>query len=322
MKTRLLITGASGFIGRNLFEYFSKKENMEVFGTYKSRLLASSTHMCQYDLTREDEARNLFEKVRPHVLIHTAAATAGFHEFKKNEGAFIHANVLMNMHMIALSAEYNIAHVVLPSCSLVYPSSNSTVGEEDTVIYPLEHPYSGGAKVKHIMEDLAWQFSHVSGGRTAYIMVRHSNIYGPYDKFYGSGHLVASKIAEIVDAEDGSTITIRGHGEERRDLLHVDDLVRFVESAIHRENPHTDVWNVGSGSVFPVNEIVRKIINASGKRLTCVNDLAIPSAPTQPALNCQKAKSDFGWEPNINLDDGIRMAMEWYKAHKHIVSTL
>lgn len=316
MKTRMLITGASGFIGRNLFEYFSQKENMEVFGTYKSRQCVSSNRMYYGDLTREEIARNLFKETKPHVLIHAAASTAGFQDFKKNEGAFIHGNVVMNIHVIALASEYNVQQVVLLGCSLVYPSIDISVGEGDTMLLPLEHPYSGGAKVKAAMEGFAYHYAHASGGRTTYTIVRHSNIYGPHDKFHGGGHLVASKIAEIVNANDGDVISIRGRGIERRDLLHVDDLTRFIDVVLCADNPRTDVWNVGYGSTLPVNDVVQIIIRASGKHLGFANDISINSAPTQPALNCQKAKSVLGWEPKINLEDGLRMTMEWYKANK------
>lgn len=319
MKTRMLITGASGFIGRNLFEYFSKKEGLEVFGAHKSRPLLPQDHAYEADLTREDVARNLLTEVKPQILIHAAASTAGFREFKKSEGAFIHANVLMNMHLIALAAEYHVSRVVLLSCSLVYPAVDSVVTEEDVASFPPAHPYSGGAKVKSVMEDFARHYTQVSNGQTIYTIVRHSNIYGPYDKFHDGGHLVSSKIAEIAGAKDNGTIVVRGHGTERRDLLHVDDLVRFIDMALGRQQLGTDVWNVGYGVTFPVNEIVQKIVDVSGKRLMLTNDFTIQSAPTQPALNCQKAKNALGWTPNIKLDDGIRMTMEWYKANKHLL---
>lgn len=319
MKQRLLITGASGFIGRNLFEYFSKKEDGEVFGTYKSRLSVPSSRMYCVDLTQEDAARGLFEEIKPDVLIHAAAATVGFHEFKKNEGTFIHANVLMNTNIIALATEYAVRHVVLLGCSLAYPSRDSTVREEDAVVLSLDHPYKGGATVKSVMEDLAFQYARMNGGNTIYTIIRHSNIYGPYDKFDGRGHMVASKIPEVVNAKDGETIIVRGHGTERRDLLHIDDLVQFIDSALRNSNPRTDVWNVGYGFSFSVNEIVKKIVDVSGKQLTILNDNFIISAPTQSVLDCQKAKSAFDWEPKIKLEDGLRMTMEWYKANKNPV---
>lgn len=319
MKTRILITGASGFIGRNLFNYFSQKENMEVFGTYKSRPCVSSNHMYYGDLTREEVVRNLFKETKPQVLIHAAAATAGFQEFKKNEGAFIHDNVVMNMHLIALAPEYGVRHVVLLGCSLVYPSVDARIREADTSIFPLEHPYSGGAKVKIVMEDFAHTYARLSNGRTAYIIIRHSNIYGPYDKFHAGGHLVASKIAEVVNTNDGDIITIRGGGEERRDLLHIDDLIRFIDVVLRENNQRTDVWNVGCGHSYSVNEIVQRIVSVSGKQLTITNDLAIKSAPTQPALNFQKAKSVFHWTPRISLDEGICATMDWYRANKHLL---
>lgn len=319
MKTRMLITGASGFIGRNLFEYFSQKENMEVFGIYKSRPCVSSNHMYYGNLTREEVVRNLFKEVKPHVLIHAAAATVGYREFKKNEGVFIHDNVMMNTNVIALAAEYAIPHAMLFGCAFVYPTVDRIVKEENAIEVPLDHPYHGGAKVKSVMEDLAHTYARLSGGRTVYTVIRHSNIYGPYDKFAGGGHVIAAKIAEVVNAPDSGIITVRGAGWEKRDLLHVDDLTRFIDLALSRDVLQTDVWNVGYGKSFSVNDIVQEIVAASGKRLVVKNDLSIPLTPTQPALTCQKAKNAFDWEPKIKLEEGLRMTMEWYKANKNLM---
>lgn len=320
MKTCVLITGASGFIGRNLFEYFSKKDATEVFGAYRTRSFPINGKLYYGNLVREEVARSLLKEVQPDVLIHAAAATAGFQDFKQREAQFIHDNIVMNAHIIALAAKYKVPHVILLGCSLVYPSIDSIVAEDDVqMTKPLEDPYSGGAKVKCIMEDLAWQYGNLSGGRTAYTIIRHSNIYGPYDKFKGGGHLIAAKIAEAVDAHDGDTICVRGPGTERRDALHIDDFLCFVDAAISQRAPRTGAWNVGYGSAYSVNEIVRKIADMSGKKLTLVNDFSANSAPTQPALNCQKAKSIFGWRPKIKLNDGLQMTMEWYKANKRLL---
>ncbi len=320
MKTRMLITGASGFIGRNLFEYFSKKDGVELFGTYKSRRIAPLNHTYYGDLTREEAVRNLLKEIKPHVLIHAAAATTGFQDFKQRESKFIHDNIVMNTHIIALAAEYNVPHVVLLGCALVYPSQNIVVIEsDDQLMTSLEHPYSGGAKVKRVMEDLAWQYAHLSGGKTAYTLIRHSNIYGPYDKFKGGGHLIAGKIAEVANAKIGDTVSVRGPGTELRDVLHIDDLLHFVDIALLKDMLRTYVWNVGYGRSFSVNDIVRMIISLSGKQLIICNDTSVSGAPTQPALNCTKAKQKLGWEPKVSILQGLGMTMDWYKANKHLL---
>ncbi|MEK7173779.1 MAG: NAD(P)-dependent oxidoreductase [Patescibacteria group bacterium] len=319
MKTRMLVTGASGFIGRNLFEYFSQKEEVEVFGTYRTRSFPTLGHLYYGNLVREDVVRMLLKEVKPQVLIHAAAATAGFQDFKQKETAFIHDNIIMNTHVIALAAEYGVEHVVLLSCSLVYPSMDVCVAECDDALKPVEHPYAGGAKVKRIMEDLAWQYAHLSGGRTVYTMVRHSNIYGPYDKFKGGGHLIAGKIAEVANAKIGDTVSVRGPGTELRDVLHIDDLLHFVDIALLKDMLRTYVWNVGYGRSFSVNDIVRMIISLSGKQLIICNDTSVSGAPTQPALNCTKAKQKLGWEPKVSILQGLGMTMDWYKANKHIL---
>ena len=65
------------------------------------------------------------------------------------------------------------------------------------------------------------------------------------------------------------------------------------------------------GYSVSINEVVKKIINISGKKLKIKNNLDKPDIPTALSLNCDKAKEQLGWQPNKTLDEGLEFTYEW-----------
>ena len=95
--------------------------------------------------------------------------------------------------------------------------------------------------------------------------------------------------------------------------MYVSDLVRFVELVIFKQNSPYELYNVGYGISISINDLVQKIIDCSGKRLSIEHDLTKPSNETELCLDCSKAKQGLGWEPEVPLIEGIKKTMKWYQ---------
>ena len=94
-------------------------------------------------------------------------------------------------------------------------------------------------------------------GRTKHTVIRHSNIYGPHDKFdIENGHVCGATIWKAFHLDE---IVVWGTGEEKRDLLHVNDLVSFVEKSICNQESDYGLYNVGLGEAISVKNLVEKI---------------------------------------------------------------
>jgi len=176
-------------------------------------------------------------------------------------------------------------------------------------IYP---NYFGVAWNKVYLEKMCEFYARLD--RNKYTAIRHSNIYGPYDKYdLEKSHVLGATITKVMTAKDGR-IKVWGTGEERRDLLYVSDLVKFVELAIFRQGNSFELYNVGYGSSISIKDLVNKIIDYSDKQLSIEHDLSKPSNKTALCLDCEKAKEELGWEPQMSLEEGVRKTIEWYKA--------
>ena len=315
MKKKILILGASGFIGRNLAEFFAVRGNCEVYGTYFSSqpFVLDGIKMVQADLTRREEMDAVLKGM--DVVIQAAAVTSGSKDIHARPYIHITDNALMNSLLFRAAFELQIPHVLLLSCSIMYQSSDAPVKESDFDASQEMFPsYFGGGWNKVYFEKMCEFFSRL--GKNRYTVIRHSNIYGPWDKYdLERSHVFGATITKVMTSRENDTITVWGSGEEERDLLHIDDMVSFICGAIEGQTAPFQLYNVGSGTAVPVRDLVRKIVELSEKKLSVVHDLTKPTIKTSLSLDCGKAYRDLGWKPEVTLDEGIRRTLAWYQGN-------
>tara|TARA_B100000315_G_scaffold237873_1_gene255086 strand:- start:6912 stop:7862 length:951 start_codon:yes stop_codon:yes gene_type:complete len=313
MKKKMLVLGATGFIGRNTAEYFADQSDFEVYGTYlnSNPLDHPEIRMSRADLTNQHEVDSVVKGM--DVIIQAAAITSGIKDVSENPHKIIADNAVMNSLIFRSAFDHAVSHVVFLSCTVMYHSSDVPLKEIDfdanREIYP---NYFGAAWNKVYLEKMCEFYSRL--GRNKYTAIRHSNIYGPYDKYdLEKSHVLGATITKVMTAKDGKII-VWGTGEEERDLLYVSDLVKFVELAIAKQKNPFELYNVGYGSSISIKDLVNKIIDCSNKQLIAEHDLSKPSNKTALCLDCEKAKEELDWEPRISLEEGIQKTIEWYKA--------
>ena len=309
-KTKVLICGATGFIGRNVAEYLSKREDLEVYGTYfnSPRYEHEQIGLIRADLTdRLDVERVTKDK---DIIIQMAANTSGAGKIKTIPHIHVTDNAVMNSLVLRAAFENEVKHFIFPSSSTVYPSSNTPLKETDRI--DINSVYYGSANTKLYSEKMCKFFSRQ--GRTKHSVLRQSNIYGPHDKFdLERSHVFGATLTKVMKAKDGDSIKVWGTGEEKRDLLYISDLVKLIEEVIDRQDSTFELFNVGSGRYISIGKLVEKIIKHSGKKLKIEYDSSKPTIKTNLALDSTKARDFFNWSPKISLDEGIRKTMDWYK---------
>ena len=315
MSKKILVCGATGFIGRNIAESFAKGDDFEVHGTYLNSepLDNPKIKMIQADLTNKEDVDRALKGI--DLIIQAAATTSGAKDIITKPYYHVTDNAVMNSLIFRAAYEYKISQVVFFSCTVMYQSSEVAVKETDfdanQEIYP---SYFGVGWTKVYIEKMCEFYSRI--GNTKYTVIRHSNIYGPYDKFdLEKSHVFGATMTKIMTANDGGKIVVWGTGEEERDLLYISDLVSFVELAIDKQESKFELYNVGYGTSISVSNLVNNIITCSGKDIRMEYDLSKPSIKTKLCLDITKAKDLLGWLPKFSLDQGIRKTMVWYKSN-------
>lgn len=312
-KTRVLICGATGFIGRNLTEQLSKRSDLEVHAVRLNRPAYTCPGVTwhQADLREADKVAALLEGV--DVVIQAAATTSGSKDIVTRPFIHVTDNAVMNSLLLRAAYEKKVKHFIFFSCTVMYQSSDELLSEDDFDANAEIHPrYFGSGWTKVYIEKTCEFFSRL--GITKHTVIRHSNIYGPHDKFdLERSHVFGATITKVMTADD--KIVVWGSGEEARDLLYVDDLTEFVELAMARQQSAYELYTVGAGKAVTIKDLVRMIVAASGRALRIEHDLSQPTIKTSLALDCRKAMREFGWQPRTTLETGIAKTITWWRAH-------
>ena len=184
----------------------------------------------------------------------------------------------------------------------MYPSSRKPTKESDFNGKIIDK-YKGAGETKVYIEKISKFYSMQSD--TKFTIIRHSNIYGPYDKYdLDRSHVFGATITKVLTAKN--KIEVWGTGNEIRDFLYADDLVNFIKIAIRKQKTQYEIFNCGSGIPIKVKDLVKKIIKISKKDITIQFNKKKPTIPFNMYLNIKKAQKEIGWKPKVDIDAGIK----------------
>lgn len=310
-KKRVLVCGATGFIGRNVAERFAGRDDLEVVAVHNRRPTFDhpGIRWLKADLTNGDDIARALDGV--DVIIQAAATTSGSKDIVTKPHIHVTDNAVMNSLLFREAFERKVGHVVFFSCTVMHQSSETLLTEEDWDANKELHPrYFGVGWTKIYIEKMCDFFSRI--GETKFTAIRHTNIYGPHDKYdLERSHVFGATVTKTMTAED--RVVVWGTGEEKRDLLYVGDLLDFIEAAMAKQKTPYELYNCGLGQATSIKDLVTKIVAASGKKLAIEHDLSQPSIPTALALDCTKAERELGWKPATTLEEGIKKTIQWWR---------
>ena len=305
---KILILGGSGFIGKSLVNYFSKK-NIITATYYSNKNRSTSVNWIKIDLTNIKDVKKIF-KNKYDVVINCAAVTAGAKSMIESPFDFITANAVMNSNIIREVTINKVGHFIFLSCTVMYHNSSKYLKELDFDYKKQFHKnYEGIANTKLYFENICNFFSKISS--TKFSVVRHSNIYGPFDKFNSSkSHFMAALITKVCNNEN--KLIIWGNGKEKRDFLYVDDFVQGIDNLITKQKNKFSLYNMSYGKSFSVKKIVNKVIKLSKVKKNIFYDIKKPTIQIDILVNSHKIKKEIGWYPKNKIDLGIKKTLEWY----------
>lgn len=313
---KILVTGASGFIGSRLIKMLYENGYTNIRATSYSRGVRDNfpiEHM-KGDLRDAKFCEKVSKDV--DVIFHAAANTSNALDTKANPLLHVTPNIEMNVNLMEQSWRNEVRKFIFISSNTVYPDvGNEYCTEDMNVQTPNIYPvYKAVGWMKRYTETLCEFFSNQIHNPMQCIIIRPSNAYGPNDKYdFEKCHVTPANIRKVVD--NLNPIPLWGDGSEIRDIIHVDDMVSgFITVA---ENVDTyDIYNVCYGKGHSVMEVLGllKEIEDNDNQTQFVNNKA-PMIPTR-LLSNEKLKK-LGWKPKYDLESGLRDALKWYKEHRH-----
>ena len=310
-NSKIMILGATGFIGKNIALYFSKKFKIKATYNKKVPFKNSNIQWIKCDLKSTRQINNLFNNI--DIVINAAAVTSGVKDIIDRPHIHVNDNVLMNVNILKqIFQKNNIKHYIFFSCTVMYQSNNRKQ-DEQKFNYQIIDKYFGVGWTKVYIEKLCKFYSNFLN--TKFTMIRHSNIYGPHDKFdLEKSHVLGATISKVMKAE--KEITIWGRGNEIRDFLYISDLIRFVELVIKKQKKKCEIYNCGSETGIKILDLAKLIIKITGRSIKIKRNVTAPTIKFNLVVDCKKAKNEIGWKSKVSLSEGIKKTLIWWKKNK------
>jgi UDP-glucose 4-epimerase len=299
-EDRILILGG-GFIGQALAKRIVQN-NVSV--SVLSRSTPANILNCINWQQGNLKNTNVLKDISTYRAVIYAACTS-------TPGQHVHTpslEVEENLLPLALLLEVMQDHKEIP---LIFLSSGGSIyGDPATLPVPEAHllaPKSNHAAGKAAAEHFLGVFGHQGG---SVVILRPSNIYGP-EQPLKSGFGIIRTVLEHIN--EGTPITIWGDGETVRDYLYIDDLVGACISVL--DDPITGTFNIGSGQGISLNSICSLAEKITGKVLNKQYQATRGVDVTKIVLNNTAMSSNYNWQPQVTIEDGIRLTWEWLQDH-------
>ncbi len=304
-----LVTGGAGFLGSHLIDYLLKKgEEVICIDNYFTGRKKNIEHWLghpKFELIRHDVVEPIYVEVNKiwHLACPASPIHYQFNPIKTSKTCFIGT-----LNMLGLARRTN-AKILLASTSEVYG---------DPTMHPQRENYRGNVNPigirscydegKRIAESLC--FDYLRQNQTDIKVMRIFNTYGPR-MFPNDGRVVSNF---IINAINNKPLKIYGEGNQTRSFCFVEDLIRgmtkFMESDLNGP------INFGNTCEITIKDLAELIIKKINPELNIVHEKLPEDDPTQRNPNIDLAKKFLQWEPNVSLNDGIDLTIDYFKNSK------
>ena len=311
-QTKVLVTGAGGFIGHHLVMYL-KERNYWVRGAdlkYPEFNATDADDFMQVDLRRWQNCLAATEGVQEVYAL--AADMGGMGFISQHHAEILHNNSLINIHTLDAARENGVKRYLYTSSACIYPEfkqmdANVTPLREDDA-YPAQ-PQDAYGWEKLIAERLCLHYREDYGIDTR--IVRFHNIFGPYGTWDGGREKAPAALCRkmaTAKLTGNPTIDIWGDGEQTRSFCYIDDCVeglyRLMRSDFH------EPLNLGQDRMISINELADMVADVAGVQIT-KNHVDGPQGVRGRNSDNDLLREVLGWEPQVSLEEGMARTYSW-----------
>ena len=268
------------------------------------------------DLLDRNATFNYLDKLKPNSVIDAAAKVGGISANNNYPVEFLSENIRIQTNLMDAAHSAKVEKFVFLASSCVYPKNcPQPIKEEYVLTGALESTNSAYAIAKLAGIELIKAYRKEFGHR--WISVMPTNLYGPNDNFdLESSHVFPALIRKFIEAKksNANSVNLWGTGKPKREFLHVDDLAKAIIVCLDNYDADQQI-NIGTGIDLTIAELAEKIAKSTGFSGSINWDVAREDGTPQKVLDIQKI-TNLGWKPTINLDQGIKLTVEWYLENK------
>jgi UDP-glucuronate 4-epimerase len=315
---RILLTGASGFIGAHLYRELSDQESIAVLGIdshsnyysphlkklrFESLSGRSLGEIRNVDISKDNQLDALFQEFEPDIVIHLAAQ-AGVRLTAKYFDQYSLSNLTGFTNVITACVKFDVQSILYASSSSVYgDKAELPLRESERNLAPTS--LYGATKLSN--ELIAATISRRYGLKTRGL--RFFTVYGPWGRPDMAYFRILSALLH------GDSFRLNGDGEVRRDFTFIDDVISLVEilaeDLIKKDTGYYDVVNLGGGTPYSIIELIQMLETITGRSLHLIKQVSESSDVYLTHSNSDYRQSLIGQSSFIPLVSGLTRFVEW-----------
>jgi UDP-glucuronate decarboxylase len=307
MTQRTLVTGGAGFLGSHLCQRLIDRGDhvicLDNFFTSRKQTIEHFLDLPNFELVEHDITKPI--EMRVDAIFNLACPAAPGH-YQYNPIKTMKTSVLGAIHTLGM-AKANQVKIFHASTSEVYG---------DPAVHPQPETYRGNVNPigpracydegKRAAETLMFDYHRMHGVDIR--VARIFNTYGPHMHPF-DGRVVSNFIVQALQGED---ITVFGDGSQTRSFCYVDDLINALLLMMEADGA-TGPINLGNPNEFTILELANKTIELVGSDSKIIMKPLPEDDPTQRQPDITLAKATLGWEPTIQLNEGLAQTIDWFR---------
>jgi UDP-glucuronate decarboxylase len=307
-RKRILVTGGAGFLGSHLCDRLVEKDHdvlcLDTFFTGSKENIAHLIAKQNFEMVRHDLVEPILLEVDE---IYNLACPASPIHYQFNPVKTTKTNVMGAINMLGLAKRVK-AKILQASTSEVYgdpvvhPQTESYWGNVNTI--GLRSCYDEG---KRCAETLF--FDYYRQNKVNIRVVRIFNTYGPR-MHPNDGRVVSNFVVQALSNRD---ITVYGDGSQTRSFCYVDDLIEGLIRMMNGPDEFVGPVNLGNPGEFSILELAEMAIKMTGSRSKIIFEELPQDDPLQRQPDIALAKERLGWEPEIELEEGLIKTIEYFR---------
>jgi nucleoside-diphosphate-sugar epimerase len=303
---RILITGATGFVGANLARHFLKKgANISIFTRKASdiwRIRDILKHIAEYQVGLEDENKinRIIPKIKPEIVLH--AAVYGAYPSQNNAKKIIETNFTGTVNLLNACRKADVEVFVNTGSSSEYGIKDEPM-REDSMLEPISEYGVSKAAATLFCQAVAKKEKRI---------IATLRLFSPYGYYEEPFRLIPSLVLSCLKSENPKLSS----PDSVRDFIFIEDVVEAYEKVIsHKDKAGGEIFNIGSGKQHTVREIADEIIKLAGNKVQ-PEWRVMPNLRYEPLhwqADIRKAEKILNWYPENVLEKGLFKNIRWYK---------
>lgn len=305
---KILVTGASGFLGRHTLPILEKR-----YG--KDHVVGVSSK--DYDLMDPVQHKKMYQDIKPDVVIHYAAYSGGIGANKKYPADFYYRNTILTAFGFQFAAEFGVKKFVYPMGGCSYPSTAKSPIDESQMWQGFPQPESSGYSSAKKMGIVAGATYRQQYGLNTSVIIP-GNMYGEYDNFTQlDSHVVPAMLRRYYEAtlNKVAEVVMWGTGKPTRDFVYANDVAKTIPYFIE-EYDSIEPVNISSGTSTSIRDLAETIRRVTGYEGVINWDTSKPDGQMIKIFGVEKLHS-LGLSCETKIEEGLSKTFQWLKTNYH-----